>query len=176
MLRRTQEQARQDSPRLPLTAKCGDGSMRRPRGHRAAAALTGFLGVLLVAGCSGAAQGDVSRTTIVATLPTYAPNLFTGNVSCGGVGWSNVRLSVSPDHAPQAYLMSTATPEAVLGGPYELTWPPGYSLTLGGSGAEIIGPNGTPVLPDGAIIDEMGVCPWANGQYVVWNVGPARTP
>ena len=113
---------------------------------------------------------------IVVTLATYAPNLFTGNVSCGVVGWSNVRLSVSPDRAPQAYLMSTATPEAVLRGPYELTWPPGYSLTRGGSGAQIVGPNGTPVLPDGAIIDEMGVCPWANGDYVVWNVGAARTP
>ena len=72
--------------------------------------------------------------------------------------------------------MSTATPGAVLGGPYRLTWPPGYSLMLGNSGAEVVGPNGTPVLVDGVTIDEMGVCPWANGDYVIWNIGPPPTP
>ncbi|MGH2633096.1 MAG: hypothetical protein ACRDG3_06770 [Tepidiformaceae bacterium] len=111
------------------------------------------------------------------SLATYPADFFTGNVACGDVLLKNIELSVTANHAPVGHAVSTGSPGTIDARELDFVWPQGYSLQTTGSGVAVVGPNGTPVLPDGIVIGEMGVCVGATvHMYKVATIGLTPTP
>jgi len=148
--------------------------------RRLAAATLGGLIVagLAVVACSGGGKGAVPGTLppTVVSLPTYPADFFSGNVACADLLLTNVRLSVTADQAPVGHAVSTASPPTVDSRPFQFVWPQGYSIRATGSAFEVVGPNGTPVLPDGVVIDAIGACVGANDTYKIATINPTRAP
>lgn len=127
--------------------------------------------VLVGAACESNVSGTMPPA--VPVLPTYATDEFTGNRACAGVGLTRLQISFKSG-TPEGYVVDAGGKP--LRGPLRLSWPPGYEFQRASSGLVIVSPDKTIVIADGEVLQDVSLCPMADGRQLIWDPGHLAKP
>jgi hypothetical protein len=104
----------------------------------------------LLVGCGSSASLDPAQVPL-----RHASDVGIGpDVPCAGIGMEVLRIEYEPSPEPRIMGRNPSDPTRL----YTLSWPDGYTATMGQEGLEIRDPDGTIAVREGDELSDVAVC------------------
>lgn len=124
-------------------------------------------------GVAGAALISILTLT---SCQVQVPIAIHTDVPCAGTALLGLRIAMGSDNIARGVIVDPQRPDVPLQpGEFDLSWPPGYSATVGSAGLEIHGPGDNVVISNGALLTGPQVCA-GEGHLWILDVGTVTGP